>query len=61
MTGNQITENYLGTANTGGKIMVSQKIIEDARTMLEIVQHPERFCIICFKRVGVCEHTSKRG
>ena len=41
--------------------MVSQKVIEDARTMLDLIQHPERFCVLCFKRIGVCEHIQKRG
>ena len=29
----------------------------DAEVMLEILEHPERFCQICYKRVGVCRHT----
>jgi hypothetical protein len=39
--------------------MISEKMIEEARTMLELIQHPERFCVICFKRIGVCEHTER--
>jgi hypothetical protein len=33
---------------------------EDTKVMLELVQHPERFCPVCFKRVGVCKHTRSR-
>lgn len=29
----------------------------DAETMLEVVEHPERFCPVCSKRIGVCKHT----
>jgi len=29
-----------------------------ADTLIEYAEHPERFCIICSKRIGVCEHTT---
>jgi phosphoribosyl-dephospho-CoA transferase len=30
---------------------------EDAKVMLEQIEHPERFCQVCGKRVGICSHT----
>jgi len=30
---------------------------EDSKVMLEIIKHPERFCPICYKRIGICKHT----
>ena len=30
---------------------------EDARVVLELSEHPDRFCPVCFKRVRVCKHT----
>ena len=29
--------------------------------MIEQLEHPERFCSICRKRVGVCKHTRNKG
>ncbi len=57
--GDRFIEKYLDDANTGREIMVSQRIRNDAKTMLEIIQHPERFCDVCFKRIGVCGHKRK--
>lgn len=33
------------------------RIEEDAKILLEAIEHPERFCPIYSKRVGVCKHT----
>lgn len=38
---------------------------EDAAVMLESIEHPERFCQICCKRVEICtctkRHITKKG
>lgn len=34
------------------------KATRAADTLIEYAEHPERFCIICSKRIGVCEHTT---
>ena len=31
----------------------------EATVMIEMQLHPERFCLICRKRVGTCKHTRK--
>lgn len=36
------------------------KYEEDAKVMIEIMEHPENFCPICYKRVGVCKHTKRK-
>lgn len=33
---------------------------DDAEVMLELIEHPERFCLVCYKRIGVCKHTRAR-
>jgi len=33
---------------------------EDMRALVEAHQHPDHFCPICGKRMGVCKHTKKR-
>jgi len=37
------------------------RLEEDAKILLEAIEHPERFCPICHKRVGVCKHTGGRS
>lgn len=33
----------------------------EAKAILDVIEHPENYCQICHKRVGVCKHTrSKR-
>lgn len=45
-------------ARGGSEAVTSAK--DEAKALLEAVTHPERFCRICGKRVGVCKHTKGR-
>jgi len=30
---------------------------QEAKAIMEAVTHPENYCNICWKKIGVCKHT----
>jgi hypothetical protein len=32
----------------------------EAKAILHAVEHPEEYCEICHKKIGVCKHTRRK-
>jgi hypothetical protein len=38
--------------------MKIEEIEEEAKAILDAIEHPENYCQICYKKIGECKHTN---
>ena len=43
-----------------GKEVETDKVKKAVDITMEMIEHPEHFCPVCHKRIGVCKHTKER-